>query len=346
MLTTSPAADRSLPGGLEQLLQHQQPDQGLGVLAALDRSIEARERDLDDLNPLLRGLLPGHVIELGGQEEPDALIGEAGARIEAIQLAPVAGGLADLLRELALSTFERRLALHIQLAGRQLQQGRLLDRLARLLDHEEGAAVVRDHADGSGMDDDLPGRPAAVGVLKGLHPHGRDRPSMDELPTDLREARVAHAVSSASVAAASASPEASAAAKNSRSSARDRPMCVVGSPLSAYSSTGASRGQSSWRAPHASPSSSSERSAPPTRGRGAGVRAGAGPRTFPSSIRSPVAVGWLRPLWRGRGSELEIRGASSVPSPRISEAGAVSGASTPPCPSSDPDPTIPGPGPA
>src|SRR3954452_19273290 len=103
MRRESAAAGQSL---LEQLLQHQQPDQRLGVLAAVERNIDLAERELDDLDPVLRRLLALHVVELGREEQPDALVREPGARVEALQLAPVAGRLPDLLGELALRALE------------------------------------------------------------------------------------------------------------------------------------------------------------------------------------------------------------------------------------------------
>src|SRR5215204_6278446 len=106
---------------LEQALQHQQTDQRLPVLAAGDRGVDAIQGKLDDLDPLAVRGLARHVVELGGEEEPDALIGEAGARVEALQLAPVARGLADLLGELALGALQGRLALDVELAGWELQ---------------------------------------------------------------------------------------------------------------------------------------------------------------------------------------------------------------------------------
>ena len=59
--------------------------------------------------------MPPHVIELGGEEEPDALVREPRARVEALQLAPVPRGLADLLDQLALGAFEVGLARYVEL---------------------------------------------------------------------------------------------------------------------------------------------------------------------------------------------------------------------------------------
>src|SRR5919108_2211811 len=209
----------------EQPLQHQQADQRLRVLAASDRAVEILERELDDLDPLAASITTGravarprinrHVIELRGEEEPDALVGEAWARVEALQLPPVARGLADLLGELTLGALQRRLPLEVELARRELEQGRILDRLARLLDHVEGAAVVRDHADGARMDDDLPGRPAAVRVLEGVHADRGDRPPVDELPADQAQALIGHW--SAPLDRASACPAISSASSHTAS---------------------------------------------------------------------------------------------------------------------------------
>src|SRR2546421_11760685 len=98
------------PPVLYELLERHQPDQRLGVLTAGDRNIELGERELDDLDPLAWRRPSRDVVELGSQEEPDALVGEPGAGVEALQLPPVARGLADLLDQLALGALERRLA--------------------------------------------------------------------------------------------------------------------------------------------------------------------------------------------------------------------------------------------
>ena len=171
-------------------------------------------------------------------------------------------------------------------------------------------------------------------------------PRWTSLLAHLLEPLVAHAASSASVAAASASPAASAAAKKSRSSASSRPMWVAGRPLSAYSSTGASRGQSSCRSPHASRSSSSAPSPRPTCGRSRLARRGRHPNVAeqqPQDRRRVVAqaamararVGARHPR-REQGLEAEgERGVRGVER-RHAAVAELAGRS----------PTIPGPGPA
>src|SRR6266511_3089092 len=205
MRTTSPAALRSLPR-LHKLLQHHQPDQRLGVLAAGDRAVELAQRDLDDLDPLVGRGTAGHVVELSGEEEPDALVRETRARVEALQLAPVPGRLADLLDQLALGALELSLPRNVELPRRKLEERGLLDSLPGLLDHVEDAAVVGDDADRAGVNHDLPDRPAAVRVLERLHAHRGDRPAVDQLAPHLLQPLVAHRTLSVSEAAARASP--------------------------------------------------------------------------------------------------------------------------------------------
>src|SRR5262249_52663823 len=181
--------------------------------------------ELDDLDSLFRRRLTRHLVQLGGEEQPDPLIGEAGARVELLQLTPVAGGFADLLRQLPLRTLQRRLSLNVELAGRELVPSRVLDRFTRLLDPVPGPSLESDHADRAGVHDNWSGRPAPDGVVKGLHPHRRDRPAVDELGADLPKALLAHAAAPAPANAASSSPAASAAAKKTGSSAMPLPMC-------------------------------------------------------------------------------------------------------------------------
>ena len=68
---------------------------------------------------------------------------------------PVAGGLADLLGQLALRALERALALLVELAGGQLEQVGVADRLARLAHEPDVLAVVGDDRHRAGMRDPL-----------------------------------------------------------------------------------------------------------------------------------------------------------------------------------------------
>src|SRR2546426_830537 len=82
--------------------QPQQPHQRLRVVAALDRLVETLERPWHDLDALAVVGLGAGFGQTGGEVDDHPLVGEAGAGVEAGQLTPIAGGLADLLRELAL----------------------------------------------------------------------------------------------------------------------------------------------------------------------------------------------------------------------------------------------------
>src|SRR5947209_18379107 len=93
----------------------EQRDQGLRVPAFGHRAGDVGARPADDLDALvLLGL--GRlfaVAESGGQVQPDALVGEPGAGVEAEELPPVRGPLAYLLGELSSGRRLRRLALDV-----------------------------------------------------------------------------------------------------------------------------------------------------------------------------------------------------------------------------------------
>ena len=74
------------------------------------------------------------------------------------------GALADLLGQFALRGLERRLALHVEPARRDLEEVRIADDLARLTHEEEVAAVVGDDADRTLVADDLALDLLAVGI--------------------------------------------------------------------------------------------------------------------------------------------------------------------------------------
>src|SRR5829696_2168387 len=83
---------------------------------------------------------------------------------------PRARALADLFGEFALGGVERTLALLVELAGRQLQKGGLVHRLARL-PHEVGPlAVVGDDPDRAGVLHDLALGLLAVVVAEAVDP--------------------------------------------------------------------------------------------------------------------------------------------------------------------------------
>ena len=75
------------------------------------------------------------------------------------------------------------------------------------------------------------------------------------------------------------------------------------------------------------------------------IPAGNATVTGSSSRSSTVSVWWEIPRCRARSSLEDIRATSSVGQPRARETWAESSAAIPPCPSAEPEPTIPGPGP-
>ena len=107
-----------------------------------------------------------------------------GRGVEARQVLPGAGALADLLGELALGRVERALPLLVELAGRQLEQRLLVHGLARLADQVERLAVVRHDADGARMLDDLALGLLAVVVAEAVHADPADPALPDDLAAD------------------------------------------------------------------------------------------------------------------------------------------------------------------
>ena len=168
----------------------------------------------------------GYPLEIGREEDRHPLAGEPGRGIEALQLGPLRGAHPDLLLELALGAFELGLALDVELAGRQLEQGRLADRLARLAHQVDVALVVGDDRNGAGMDDDLALRGLAVGVAKLLDLDVDDPALVDASSSGSAPSPLPYP----STAAASARPAASGAAKNSGSSAIVRPIVLRRQP--------------------------------------------------------------------------------------------------------------------
>ena len=118
-------------------------------------------------------------------------------------------------------------------------------------------------------------------------------------------------------------PAANAAAKNARSSSGPRPMCESGSPAQAS----ASRRR---RRPRALEPSALEPGRP-------GDRRGRG------RASSTARVWWETPRWRSRASASETRSASTGRPPSAIAAFAASAAASPPWPSGEPVPTMPGP---
>src|SRR3954449_1300966 len=118
------------PGSAPPAAQLVEPDEGLRVLAGVDRAVEVVERPLDELDALvLLDLRLLDVAQAGGEEHVHLLVAEAGRAPVGLQVLPVLAGLADLLGELAPGRVQRPLAPFVELAGRQLEQVRHADRL-------------------------------------------------------------------------------------------------------------------------------------------------------------------------------------------------------------------------
>src|SRR3954451_25399701 len=135
--------------------QLEQPDQRLGVARLVDERVELGERARLDVDALVLVRLGLRVREVRGEVDVALLIREARRGVEGGEVLPLRRGLADLLGELALGGVERRLALDVELARRQLEQVGGADRLARLAHEEDALAVVRDDADRAAVPHDL-----------------------------------------------------------------------------------------------------------------------------------------------------------------------------------------------
>src|ERR1700760_4197544 len=108
--------------------------------------------DLDPLVLLGLGAAIGRR-QTAGEIQPDALVAEAGAREEGRQLRPLRRVHPDLLHQLPPGTVQRRLALDVELAGRDLQRVGHPGHLARLARQPHMGGVDGEDADGAGMPD-------------------------------------------------------------------------------------------------------------------------------------------------------------------------------------------------
>ena len=155
-----------------------------------------------------------------------------GARVEARQVLPLGGGLADLLAQLPLCGVEHLSP--VQLAGRQLEQALLPDHLARLAHEPDAVAVERQHHRGAGVLDHLALDHLAVVVAELLDPHGaRSAPRTRPRCRPARTPSLRHC-SFSEISWASSAPPASPARKKSRSSSNERPIVPPGRPLARY----------------------------------------------------------------------------------------------------------------
>src|SRR5215208_6430576 len=182
-IVATPECSGACPSSLAAAQERPQPQQTyerLRVAAVPDHAVELGQRHLDDLDALVL-VRVGALVEQARGHEDVALLGrEARRRIEARQMLPRARALADLLGELALRGVERALAI-VELAGRQLEQRRLVDRLARLRDEVHPSPAVRHDPDRAGVLHDL-----ALGLLAVVVAEAVDAdPAEPPLPGDL-----------------------------------------------------------------------------------------------------------------------------------------------------------------
>src|SRR5215218_10937837 len=105
------SVQRGVQSPSEPAAQLEQPDQGLGVARLIDERVELGQRAGLDVDALVLVSLGRRVREIRGEVDVALLVREAGRGVEGGEVLPLRGGLADLLRELALGGVERRLAL-------------------------------------------------------------------------------------------------------------------------------------------------------------------------------------------------------------------------------------------
>src|SRR5207253_445637 len=128
------------------------------------------QRPGDDLDPLVLLALGTRLMQAGGMEEVNALVGEAGARVEAEDGLPALRSEADLLRQLALRRLQGALAVDVQASRGDLEQFGL-DCLAWLAHEPHALAVVGHDADRAAVTDDLARDLLAVCVAEALDAH-------------------------------------------------------------------------------------------------------------------------------------------------------------------------------
>ena len=145
-----------------------------------DRAVEVGQRPADDLDALvLVGLRRTVVVgQAGGVEDVHDLVEHADAGGEARDRLPASSARsADLLGQLAARRVQRRLALLVEAARRDLQEVGVADRLARLADEPDVLVVVGDGRRRALVVDDLALDLVAVGVAEALDARSMIRPS-------------------------------------------------------------------------------------------------------------------------------------------------------------------------
>jgi flagellar basal body-associated protein FliL len=145
-----------------------QADERLRVARRGHRAVEVAQRPLDDLDALVLVGVRALLAEAGGVEDLDDLVGHPGRRDVAADRLPAGRRLADLLGQLPFGRLERRLALLVQPAGRDLQEVGVADRLARLAHQVQVGVVMAHHRDRALVAHDLALDDVAVGVAEAL----------------------------------------------------------------------------------------------------------------------------------------------------------------------------------
>src|SRR4051794_248095 len=171
-------------------LQPEQRDERLGVARGGDRAVEVVERPADDLDALVLVGVRRAVRQAGRVEDVDDLVGHPRARDVAQHGLPALRRLADLLGQLALGGLQRRLALLVQAPGRDLEEVRVADRLARLAHEVQVRVVVGEDRGGAAVAHGLALHLVAVGVAVALDAQRDDLALVDGVAADVLEAAV------------------------------------------------------------------------------------------------------------------------------------------------------------
>src|SRR5437588_7926682 len=205
-------ASLAVQSGVQPAGEPEQPDESLRVATFGDRLVQPAQRPRDDLDPLVLLAFGARLVKARGVEEVNALVGEAGAGIEADDRLPALRSQPHLLSELPLRGLERTLAVHVETSGGDLEQFGL-HRLAWLAHEPHVLLVVGDDADGATVPDDLACDLLPVDVAEALDAHLHEPSAVDGL-----RAEPLHAPR----------PRARAPATRRTAGARARPALAVG----------------------------------------------------------------------------------------------------------------------
>src|SRR3954452_9137463 len=148
------------------------------------------KRPADDLDAFVLVGLGSAIAQAGRVEDVDGLVRHARARHVRRDRLPLLGGLANLLGELALGGLERRLAFLVEAARGDLQEVRVVERLARLADEVQVRVVVDDDARRALVAHDLALDLVAVGEAEAVDRERHDLAFVDRAAPDALEAAV------------------------------------------------------------------------------------------------------------------------------------------------------------